>query len=193
MWGHQTQDSQEAPLSYQAVLVAVVSHHSSRALALPVPAAMPEVTWALAVLGYPREAPTARGSPSRRGAGVAVLAASSSQSEPNRWGKGPEAAGAVGSAHTQERPQHLTVMQGSTVMRQRHAETLAPEAPEEFIAHVRGCGGAGWVTTGSTRKPTPTAFAPASLRLLARLTAGVRVCRDKPARCERVQVSDSEG
>ena len=52
---------------------------------------------------------------------------------------------------------------------------------------------AGWVTTGSTRKPTPTAFAPASLRLLARLTAGVRVCRDKPARCERVQVSDSEG
>jgi hypothetical protein len=26
-----------------------------------------------------------------------------------------------------------------------------------------------------------------------RLTAGVRVCRDKPARCERVQVSDSEG
>jgi hypothetical protein len=26
-----------------------------------------------------------------------------------------------------------------------------------------------------------------------RLTAGVRVCRDKPARCEGVQVSDSEG
>ena len=30
-------------------------------------------------------------------------------------------------------------------------------------------------------------------RLLARLTASVRVCRDKPARCEGVQVSDSEG
>jgi hypothetical protein len=45
-------------------------------------------------------------------------------------------------------------MQGSTVMRQRHAETLAPEEPDEFIAHVRVCGGAGWGTTGSTRKPT---------------------------------------
>jgi hypothetical protein len=32
-------------------------------------------------------------------------------------------------------------MQGSTVMRQRHAETLAPEEPDEFIAHVRVCGG----------------------------------------------------
>jgi len=46
-------------------------------------------------------------------------------------------------------------MQGSTVMRQRHAATLAPEEPDELIAHVRVCGGAGWVTTGSTRKPTP--------------------------------------
>jgi hypothetical protein len=39
-------------------------------------------------------------------------------------------------------------------MRQRHAETLAPEEPDAFIAHVRVCGGAGWVTTGSTRKMT---------------------------------------
>ncbi len=60
------------------------------------------------------------------------------------------------------------------MMHQSHAGTLAPEEPDELIAHVRVCGGAGWVTTGSTRKPTPTAFAPASLRLLARLTAGVR-------------------
>jgi hypothetical protein len=49
-------------------------------------------------------------------------------------------------------------MQGSTVMRQRHAETLAPEEPDELIAHVRVCGGAGWVTTGSTRKPTAYSF-----------------------------------
>jgi hypothetical protein len=43
-------------------------------------------------------------------------------------------------------------MQGSTVMHQSHAGTLAPEEPDELIAHVRVCGGAGWVTTGSTRK-----------------------------------------
>jgi hypothetical protein len=58
-------------------------------------------------------------------------------------------------------------------MRQSGAETLVTEEPYELIAHVRDCGGAGWATTGSTRKPTPTAFAPASLRLLARLTASV--------------------
>ena len=46
-------------------------------------------------------------------------------------------------------------MQGSIVMRQSSAETLAPEEPDESIAHVRVCGGAGWVTTGSTRKRTP--------------------------------------
>ena len=39
-------------------------------------------------------------------------------------------------------------------MRQSGAETLVAEEPYEFIAHVRVCGGAGWVTTGSTRKPT---------------------------------------
>jgi len=43
-------------------------------------------------------------------------------------------------------------MQGSKVMHQSHAGTLAPEEPDELIAHVRVCGGAGWVTTGSTRK-----------------------------------------
>ena len=43
-------------------------------------------------------------------------------------------------------------MQGSTVMRQSGAATLATEEPDAFIAHVRVCGGAGWVTTGSTRK-----------------------------------------
>jgi len=38
-------------------------------------------------------------------------------------------------------------------MRQSGAETLVTEEPYELIAHVRVCGGAGWVTTGSTRKP----------------------------------------
>jgi hypothetical protein len=37
-------------------------------------------------------------------------------------------------------------------MRQRGAETLVTEEPDALIAHVRVCGGAGWVTTGSTRK-----------------------------------------
>ena len=57
-------------------------------------------------------------------------------------------------------------MQGSKVMHQSHAGTLAPEEPDELIAHVRVCGGAGWVTTGSTRKPTAyslrSCLAPAS-------------------------------
>ena len=49
-------------------------------------------------------------------------------------------------------------MQGSTVMCQRRAKTLAPEEPEAFIAHVRVCGGAGWVTTGSTRNLTASSL-----------------------------------
>jgi hypothetical protein len=40
-------------------------------------------------------------------------------------------------------------------MRQSCADTLATEEPDALIAHVRVCGGAGWVTIGSTRKPTP--------------------------------------
>jgi len=43
-------------------------------------------------------------------------------------------------------------------MRQRGAETLVTEEPDAFIAHVRVGGGAGWVTTGSTRKPTAYSF-----------------------------------
>jgi len=45
-------------------------------------------------------------------------------------------------------------MQGSTVMRQSSAEALVTEEPYALIAHVRVCGGAGWVTTGSTRQAT---------------------------------------
>src|SRR6266705_4512344 len=37
-------------------------------------------------------------------------------------------------------------------MRQSGAETLVTEEPYALIAHVRVCGGAGWVTAGSTRK-----------------------------------------
>ena len=75
-------------------------------------------------------------------------------------------------------------MQGSTVMRQRDTETLAPEEPDAFIAHVRVCGGAGWVTTGSTRKRTASSFGSAVLRLrfrrrLSAQRSGKR--RDKPA------------
>ncbi len=54
-------------------------------------------------------------------------------------------------------------MQGSTVMRQSRADTLVTEEPDALIAHVRVCGGAGWVTTGSTRKATAYSlrYAPA--------------------------------
>jgi hypothetical protein len=50
-------------------------------------------------------------------------------------------------------------------MRQSGADTLATEEPDELITHVRVCGGAGWVTTGSTRKPTAN-----SVRSLMRFT-----------------------
>jgi hypothetical protein len=43
-------------------------------------------------------------------------------------------------------------------MRQSCADTLAPEEPDALIAHVRVCGGAGWVTIGSTRKPTSSSL-----------------------------------
>ena len=56
-------------------------------------------------------------------------------------------------------------LQGSTVMRQSSAETLVTEEPYELIAHVRICGGAGRVTAGSTRKPTPYSVRSASLPL----------------------------
>src|SRR5262245_26535189 len=62
-------------------------------------------------------------------------------------------------------------------MRQSGAETLVTEEPYALIAHVRVCGGAGWVTIGSTRKPTASSFGFAALRLRfrRRLTAGVRL------------------
>jgi len=65
-------------------------------------------------------------------------------------------------------------------MRQSGAETLVTEEPDAFIAHVRVCGGAGWVTIGSTRKPTANSFgsAPLRLRFRRRLTAGVR-CQNR--------------
>jgi hypothetical protein len=47
-----------------------------------------------------------------------------------------------------------SVMPGRPVMRRSGAETPVTEEPSAFIAHVRDCGGAGWATTGSTRKPT---------------------------------------
>jgi hypothetical protein len=69
-------------------------------------------------------------------------------------------------------------MQGSTVMHQSRAGTLAPEEPDELITHVRVCGGAGWVTTGSTRKLTAPSQAwgrgAAWLRWGPQLTASVR-------------------
>ena len=59
-------------------------------------------------------------------------------------------------------------MQGSTVMHQSRAGTLTPEEPDELIAHVRVCGGAGWVTTGSTRKFQPIDMVDVILWLVLR-------------------------
>ena len=82
---------------------------------------------------------------------MAILVESAEQQEGDGLGDIPEAAGKLWVAHTQNRPQHLSGLSGSTVMRQSGADTLAPEEPDELIAHVRVCGGAGWVTIGSTR------------------------------------------
>jgi len=49
-------------------------------------------------------------------------------------------------------------------MRQRGVETLMTEEPDDLIGHIRICGGAGWVTTGSTRNLTA-----ARLRILLNL------------------------
>ena len=92
---------------------------------------------------------------------MAIVAEPSQQQECDRLGEVPAAAGDLCSAYTQNRPHHLIGMQGSKVMHQSHAGTLAPEEPDELIAHVRVCGGAGWVTTGSTRKPTASSFGSA--------------------------------
>jgi hypothetical protein len=53
--------------------------------------------------------------------------------------------------HTQDHPQHRTAMQGSPVMRQRGAATLVPRH-RRHASRRSGSVGAGWVTTGSTRR-----------------------------------------
>src|SRR5262245_16472941 len=114
---------------------------------------MPEVAGAFPVLWYPGELQSAGGGSSPCGKGVAVLAEPSQQSECDWLGEIPAVAADLCATHTQNRPQHLNGRQGSKVMRQRGAEPLVTEEPDALIAHVRVCGGAGWVTTGSTRKP----------------------------------------
>src|SRR5687768_5716086 len=92
-------------------------------------------------------------------------------------------------------------MQGSKVMHQSRAGTLAPEEPDELIAHVRVCGGAGWVTTGSTRKPTPNSVrscvAPAIGRrsppALRRTSASARQGKKMSMRHTRVIVTHYGG
>jgi hypothetical protein len=62
-------------------------------------------------------------------------------------------------------------------MRQSGAETLVTEEPYELIAHVRICGGAGWVTTGSTRKSfVDTDFGEVSVTLIT--PVGIRLQHD---------------
>ena len=66
-------------------------------------------------------------------------------------------------------------MQGSTGLRPSRAETLVTEEPYAFIAPVRVCGGAGWVTAGSTRKPTPNSWSDVGAEAIGRrLTASVK-------------------
>src|SRR5262252_1304800 len=77
-------------------------------------------------------------------------------------------------------------------MRQSCADTLATEEPDELIAHVRVCGGAGWVTIGSTRKPTPhsvrSCVAPAlgrgSPRALLRHEVASFTARNRQGSCD---------
>jgi RNA-directed DNA polymerase len=79
--------------------------------------------------------------------------------------------------------------QGSPVMPQSRAGTLAPEEPDAFIAHVRVCGGAGWVTTGSTRKRTAH-----SARFVAmRVSVSVGCRSPRPFGCRTVSSTEMCG
>src|SRR5439155_27072678 len=100
--GDQTSDSQEAALSHQAVLMAMVPHSSSRALQRPTPEVMPEGTRAFPILWSPGEHAHARGSPSLCGESVAILVKPPQEQEPDVLGEVPEAAADVCIPYTQD-------------------------------------------------------------------------------------------
>src|SRR6266487_4141286 len=78
-------------------------------------------------------------------------------------------------------------------MRQSGAEALVTEEPYALIAHVRVCGGAGWVTTGSTRKLTAHSAGLVVVPGLGgcgpQLSGSVRCQRLRAVRCSSLQTS----
>ena len=101
------------------------------------------------------DAPRAGPGGSRRGA-----------SDRRRWGTEAHGrAGVVGPSprgpDTRERRERTTPDHGRPVDGAR-AAAARPDEPEACMAHVRVCGGAGWVTTGSTRQLTASSVRYAS-------------------------------
>ena len=79
-------------------------------------------------------------------------------------------------------------LQGSTVRRQSGPETLVTEDPYACMAHVRVWGGAGWGTTGSTRKPTPNSLRSSVAAAIGRGSPPALVRQAKRGVSCRVQV-----
>jgi hypothetical protein len=77
------------------------------------------------------------------------------------------------------------------VMHQSRAGTLTPEEPDELIAHVRVCGGAGWVTTGSTRKSQDIDIAEVILSLIKRPKVVQTRRRKRKSRFELLSTSEA--
>ena len=74
--------------------------------------------------------------------------------------------GRASAGRRQGRDFELTNPDNSTPVDRGRAAAALREEPDASIAHVRVCGGAGWVTTGSTRQPTANSLRSCVARLL---------------------------
>ena len=83
---------------------------------------------------------------------MALLVESPEQREPPLGGEVLEANDEASPAQTQDRTSDMRQAAGSKSSAPEGAETLVTEEPDASIAHVRVCGGPGWVTTGPTRQ-----------------------------------------
>jgi hypothetical protein len=113
MRGEHTEDRPPAAPSPAAVPGARGSHPWARAAARPVSEALRDAAGAGSIRWYPGEPPAVGGGPLLCGAGVAIVAESPQSPKRDAMGEVPAATGNLWSAHTQERPQPLTGLQGS--------------------------------------------------------------------------------
>ena len=74
--------------------------------------------------------------------------------KPKRPTGGQAPSGRAGAGRSQGRYRARTTPAHGRPVDWRRAAAALPEKPDACMAHVRVCGGAGWVTTGSTRQAT---------------------------------------